>query len=67
MSEEKKYFVVWERRKGEARVYNRKLSAIYDHIRFKVKQQVWFLDGLTAEQVKLRLRGQEYTYIREEV
>lgn len=54
MAEEKLY-VVWERKKRKARVYTRKMSAIYDHVRFSSKQNVWFLDGLTRKQVDRRL------------
>ena len=62
---EKVYYVVWEKNNKVARIYNRKITAIYDHIRFKVKQKVWFLEGLSAAQVKERLKGVKVTYIRE--
>lgn len=63
---DKLYCVVWERKGNVARIYDRKLSAIYDHVRFRAKHRVWFLEGLTAEQVKERLRGVKVKYIRRE-
>lgn len=54
---EQQYCVVWERRRNRARAYQRKMDAIYDHVRFRKKQGVWFLEGLTAEQVKDRVDG----------
>jgi hypothetical protein len=60
---EAKYYVVWERRSNVARVYTRKISAIYDHVRFKVKQKVWFMEGLTEKQVEKRLKGAKVSRI----
>lgn len=52
---DQRYYVVWEKSKKRARAYVRKMDAIYDHVRFRRKQKVWFLDGVTDEQMKERL------------
>lgn len=62
----KTYYVVWDRRANKAVIYDRKITAIYHHVKHTIKQKVWFIEGLTANQVKERLQkaGTHYTYVK---
>tara|TARA_R110002020_G_scaffold287099_1_gene502549 strand:+ start:3468 stop:3692 length:225 start_codon:yes stop_codon:yes gene_type:complete len=57
------YCVVLEKRSNKARVYARKMDAIYDHVRFRAKQKVWFFEDLTKRQVERRTKGAKVVLI----
>lgn len=49
------YQAVVDTQKKVIRVYGRKLNATYDHITYRTKQRAIFIEGLTANQMNMRL------------
>ena len=49
------YQAVVDTQKKGIRVYGRKLNAVYDHVTYRTKQRAIFIEGLTANQMNMKL------------